>query len=114
MEEKLAHRGGKSLERAENLSKLIALVSVDVSKAAATLLVAGQPLLRLHVHEVLEGALPGQAGRMHLARSPRNKGSGAPRAHGETRRGFLEGTALVHASQAWVGLPGTSLNFLYP
>ena len=99
-EDKLAHRGGKGLGRAEKLSKLIALVSVDVSKASATLLAAGQPLLRLHVHEVLEGALLGQVGSMHLARSPRSKGSRAPRAHGETRRGFLEGAALVHASRA--------------
>lgn len=70
-EEKLAHRGGEGLERAENLSKLIALVSVDVSKAAATLLAAGQPLLRLQVHEVLEGALLGQVGCVHLCKEPK-------------------------------------------
>ena len=74
---------------------------VDVSKAAATLLAASQPLLRLHVHEVLEGALLGQVGRMHLCeesqkqRFPSTTGSRRDQAGG-----FLEGAALVQASHA--------------
>lgn len=63
---KLAHRCGEGLERGEDLSKLIALVHVDVSKATAALLPAGQSLLCLHVHEVPEGALLGQMGHMYL------------------------------------------------
>ena len=114
-EEKLAHRGGESLERAENLSKLIALVSVDVSKAAATLLAAGQPLLRLHVHEVLEGALLRQVGRMHLCeKSKKRRFPSTTGSRRDQAGGFLEGAALIQASHARVGLPGTSLHFLYP
>ena len=65
--EKLAaHRGGEGLERAEDLAKLIALVHADVPKVTATLLLAGQPLLRFHVHEALERALLGQVGHVHL------------------------------------------------
>lgn len=65
-EDKLAHRGGEGLERGEDLPELIAFVLVDVSIATATLLPAGQSLLRFHIQEVPERALLGQTGHVCL------------------------------------------------
>ena len=65
-EKQLAHRCGESLERGEDLPKLVALVHGDVPKATAALLPAGQSLLCPHVQKVPEGALLGQTGHMPL------------------------------------------------
>ena len=64
--EKGAHRGGEGLEGAEDLPKLVALVHVDVPKAAAALLPTGQSLLCRRIHRVPEGALWGHTGHRHL------------------------------------------------
>ena len=93
---KLAHCCGEGLEKGEDLPELIALAHVDVSKATAALLPAGQSLLCLHVHEVLEGALLGQTGHTHL----QGGAEGAhcyqvPYAHTKTRCAFENSLLLL-------------------
>lgn len=65
-EEKQAYHGGEGPERGEDLPELVVFVHVDVPVATATLLPAGQSLLRLHVQEVPERALLGGTGHGHL------------------------------------------------
>lgn len=81
------HCGGQSLERREDLPKLITLVHADVTKAATALLPACQSLLCLQVHEVSERALLGQTGHARLQRTSH---------HGHTIRQLYSLTGSSH------------------
>lgn len=81
-EEKRAYHGGEGPERGEDLPELIVLVHVDVPVATATLLPAGQSLLRLHVQEVPERALLGGRATGTCGDEPRERVPPAPTSQG--------------------------------